>query len=471
MGEAEHSPRRKAVILAACCLGVLIAAMDGTIVNVAIPSIRDDLGASAASMQWVIAAYALTMAAVLLLSGAAGDRYGRKRVFLTGLTTFALGSLMCSLAGSVGVLVGSRAIQAVGASMLNTIAMAIVVQVFPGRVERARAIGIWGSVIGLGLALGPVLGGTLTDLVSWRAVFWINIPICLAAIVLTIVFVPESMSRRPTGFDPAGQLLGAATIFGVVFVLIEAPGRGVTSGAVVGVATMALGAAIAFLTVEARHRTPFIDLRLFRRPLFCSAIGIAVCSFALYGGFLFVMSHYLQDERGLSAIRAGLCFLPMAAAAALGSPVAGHLIGRWGTRTPLLVSGFAFTGAAASLMLLEPDTPMWSLALSFAVFGIGFGMVNAPVTALAVTALPADRSGTAAALATTSRQVGLAIGVALCGPLAGDALTHTAEFATATHPLWAVFVLLGLTIVVLALLPSRAGLERGGAELPVATTR
>lgn len=429
--------------------------MDGTIVNVALPSVRDDFGASAAATQWVVAAYALTMASVLLSAGAAGDRFGRKRIFLVGLTVFAVGSLACSLSQSIGMLVGARCLQAIGASMLNTIAMAIVVQVFPGRVERARAIGVWGSVIGLALALGPILGGVLTDLVSWRAVFWINIPICAAAVVLTVLVVPESTSGTRTGFDPLGQLLAAVTIFGVVFVLIEGPGRGWASSTVLGIGAAALAAAGLFPLVERRHRSPFIDLRLFRRPLFASAVGTAICSFAVYGGFLFAMSHYLQDALGFSAVRAGLCFLPMALAAALCSPVSGRLMGRHGTGLPLLISGLAVTVSMVSLTQLSAATSLWSLALSFAVFGVGFGMINAPVTAMAVAAIPGERSGTAAALASTSRQIGLGMGVALCGPLAGDALTGGAEFASATHGLWAVFALLGAGIVIVAVLQNR----------------
>ena len=455
MESSEASPRRKAVILTTCCLSVLIAAMDGTIVNVAIPSVRDDFDASAASMQWVVAAYALTMASVLLLSGAAGDRFGRKRVFLLGLAVFAIGSLACSLSQSVAMLVGARCLQAIGASMLNTIAMAIVVQVFPGRVERARAIGVWGSVIGLALALGPILGGVLTDLVSWRSVFWINVPICVVAAVLTVLVVPESTSGTRTGFDPLGQLLAAAAIFGVVFVLIEGPGRGWADGTILGTGAAAFAAATGFFVVERRHPSPFIDLRLFRRPLFASAVGAAICSFAVYGGFLFAMSHYLQDERNFSAIRTGLCFLPMALGAALCSPLSGRLMGHYGTRRPLFLSGVAITASMVTLTRLSTETSSWSLALSFAVFGVGFGMVNAPVTAMAVAAIPGERSATAAALASTGRQVGLGAGVALCGPLTGAALTHSAGYAQATHGLWVVFALLGAAIVGLAVLQDR----------------
>src|SRR6185295_15374426 len=203
------SARRKGIILVSCCLSLLIVSMDGTIVNVAIPNIRTDLHASASQLQWVIDIYTLVLASLLLLAGAAGDRFGRRRTFQTGLTVFAVESL-----------IAARLLQAIGGSMMNPVAMSLITQVFTGRVERARAIGVWGGVVGISMALGPIVGGALIEIVDWRAVFWINLPICALAILLTVIFVPESKSVTMRDVDPVGQALGMAFLFGIVFVLI-----------------------------------------------------------------------------------------------------------------------------------------------------------------------------------------------------------------------------------------------------------
>ncbi len=205
------SPRRKAIILVSCCLSLLIVSMDATIVNVAIPSIRADLGASASQMQWVIDIYTLVLASLLLLSGATADRFGRRRTFQIGLTVFALGSLMCSVAPNIETLIAARLLQAIGGSMMNPVAMSIITQVFTGRVERARAIGIWGGVVGISMALGPIVGGALIEFVDWRAVFWINLPICALAIAADRdlragIQVGDDARRRPDRTGPGHGL-------------------------------------------------------------------------------------------------------------------------------------------------------------------------------------------------------------------------------------------------------------------------
>ena len=433
-----------------CCLSLLIASMDATIVNVAIPSIRAEFHASPAQLQWVIDVYTLVLASLLLLAGATGDRFGRRRIFQTGLVVFALGSLVCSLAPTVEMLIAARFLQAVGGSMLNPVAMSIVTQVFTGRVERARAIGIWGRVVGISMVLGPIIGGLLIELVGWRAVFWINLPICALAIVLTAVFVPESKSATMRDIDPLGQGLAIAFLFGVVFVLIEGPGMGWTHPLTIGFAAASVAAFAAFLRVESRRRDPFIDLRFFRSMPFASATVIAVCAFATFGAFLFMMSLYLQGERQLSPVQTGLVFLPIAIGALIFSPLSGRLVGRFGARPSLVASGVLLTAAALLLTRLTAQTPVWQLLVVFAVFGIGFSMVNAPVTTAAVSGMPTDRAGAASAIASTSRQVGVSIGVALCGSLAGGALAASGvDFAAAARPLWLVCAALGAVILVL----------------------
>ncbi|MBV9513183.1 MAG: MFS transporter [Mycobacteriaceae bacterium] len=443
-------PRRKAIILTSCCLSLLIVSMDATIVNVAMPAIRTQLGASPAQLQWVIDIYTLVLASLLLLAGATADRFGRRRVFQIGLTVFAAGSLLCSLAPSVHALIGARFVQAIGGSMLNPVAMSIITQVFTGRVERARAVGIWGAVVGISMALGPMVGGALIEYVDWRAVFWINLPICVAAIVLTAVFVPESRSSTMRDLDPIGQGLAVTFLFGVVFVLIQGPELGWTSVLALVISAVAIGAFAAFLRYESRRHDPFIDLRFFRSVPFSSATVIAVCAFATYGAFLFMMSLYLQGERHFSAVHTGLIYLPIALGALVFSPLSGRLVGRVGARPSLLAAGVLLTTATVLLSGLTATTPVSHLVAIFAVFGIGFAMINAPITTAAVSGMPTDRAGAASAVASTSRQVGVSIGVALCGSLAGAALaTPNLDFAVAARPLW--WACAGLTTLITAL--------------------
>ncbi|WP_396921324.1 MFS transporter, partial [Mycolicibacterium sp.] len=433
-----------------CCLSLLIVSMDATIVNVAIPSIRADLKATPSQLQWVIDIYTLALASVLLLSGAMGDRFGRRRTFQVGLTVFATASLLCSVAPNIEMLIAARFLQALGGSMMNPVAMSIITQVFTGRVERARAIGVWGGVVGISMAAGPIVGGALIQYVDWRAVFWINLPICALAILLTAIFVPESKSATMRDVDPIGQALGVAFLFGVVFVLIEGPGMGWTDPVILTIGAVAAVAFAAFLRYEARRRDPFIDLRFFRSVPFSSATGIAVCAFAAWGAFLFMMSLYLQDERGFSAMHTGLIYLPVAVGALVFSPLSGRLVGRFGARPSLLVAGTLITAATLMLTQISGTTPVWELLIVFAVFGIGFSMVNAPITNAAVSGMPTDRAGAASAVASTSRQVGVSLGVALCGSVAGAALADShIDFAVAARPLWLIFAGLGVLIFVL----------------------
>ncbi len=443
------TPRRKAIVLASCCLSLLIVSMDATIVNVAIPSVRTDLGATASQLQWVIDIYTLVLASLLMLSGAMGDRFGRRRVFQIGLTVFAVGSLLCSLAPGIDALIAARFVQAIGGSMLNPVALSIISQVFTGPVERARAIGIWGAVVGISMALGPTVGGLLIHLISWRAVFWINLPICLAAIVLTAVFVPETRSETMRNVDPVGQLLAVLFLFGTVFALIEGPALGWGHPRVITAAVVAVLAFAAFLRFESRRADPFIDLRFFRSVPFASATVIAICAFASWGALLFMMSLYLQGARGYSAVQTGLIYLPIAVGALIFSPLSGRMVGRYGARPSLLISGTMIVAASSVLALLPENAPVWTLMVVFAVFGIGFSMVNAPITNAAVSGMPLDRAGAASAVTSTSRQIGVSIGVALCGSIAGAALAGTADFAASARPLWLTCVALGIVIVVL----------------------
>lgn len=400
----------------ACSLSLLISSMDVTIVNVALPEIGRGMHASTTHLQWVVDIYTLTLASLLVLSGATADRFGRRRVFRIGLTVFALGSLLCSLAPTVDVLIAARGIQAVGGSMLTPVALSIVTAVFTEPAARARAIGVWGAVVGVSTAVGPLIGGLLIDTLGWQSVFWVNLPICAVALGLTFAVVPESKAAVPRSIDPLGQVLAIAVMFTAVFGLIEREPLMLALSAV---------SLAGFLAHERRHPSPFIDLRFFRSIPFSAATLTAVCAFAGFGAFLFTMSLYLQTVRHFSAVQTGLMFLPMAVCVLLVSPTSGRLVARYGPRPSLLGAGALMTGAAVALTMVDASTPLIELGIVFATFGIGFGLVNAPITNSAVSGMPLDRAGAAAAVASTSRQLGISLGVALCGLLAGAALWWT----------------------------------------------
>ncbi|MHA0289012.1 MFS transporter [Mycobacterium sp. C3-094] len=458
--------RRKMIVLVSCCLSLLIVSMDATIVNVAIPSIRTDLSASPSQMQWVLDIYTLVLASLLMLSGATGDRFGRRRVFQIGLGLFALGSLACSLAPSIDALIGARFLQGIGGSMMNPVALSIISQIFVKPQERARALGIWGGVTGISMAAGPIVGGLLIETIGWRSVFWINLPICAGALILTAVFVPETKSATMRSVDPVGQLLAVITLFGVVYTLIEGPVLGWSHPRVVGTAVAAAVALAAFLRYESRRHDPFLDLRFFRSIPFSSATVSAVSAFSAWGAFLFMMSLYLQGERGYSAMHTGLIYLPIAIGALIFSPLSGRLVGRFGARPSLVIAGTMIAVAATMLTFLTGSTPVWWLVIVFAVFGIGFAMVNAPITNAAVSGMPLDRAGAASAVTSTSRQVGVSVGVALCGSVAGSAITMGgADFATAARPLWFVCVALGLVILALGVFSTSQRAQRSADRL------
>jgi len=445
----ELSQRRRLLVLAICCLSLLIVGMDNTIVNVALPSISTDLHASLSGLQWTIDAYILVLASLLMLSGSTADRLGRRRTFQVGLLIFTLGSLLCSIAPRLGWLIAFRMVQAVGGSMLNPVAMSIITNVFTEPRERARAIGVWGGVVGLSLGLGPVLGGVLIDTVGWRSIFWINIPIGLAALVLAAVYVPESRAPRARRIDAFGQLLVIVLLASLTYAIIDAPRAGWASPTTVGLLVLALGALGGLLIYEPRRTDPLIELRFFRSVPFSGATVIAIASFGAFAGFLFLNTLYLQDVRGFSALRAGLCTLPLAVTTLVFAPLSGRLVGARGPRIPLLTAGVAMCAGALMLVELRADTALvWVLA-SYAVFGFGFAMVNAPITNTAMAGMPREQAGVAAAVASTSRQIGTALGVAVLGSIlnAGLAGPLRTGFAAASHPAWWIVAGCGLAVL------------------------
>jgi EmrB/QacA subfamily drug resistance transporter len=438
LAAATARPVRPNVVLATCCLSLFMVTMDVTIVNVALPSIRRDLGASVSGLQWSIDGYTVVVASFLLLAGSTADRFGRRRTFQAGLLLFSFGSILCSLAPTTLALVLSRMVQALGGAMLNPVAMSIIVNTFTDPTKRARAIGVWGAVFGLSMAIGPLVGGVLTQSIGWRSIFWINAPIGLAAIVLTARFVPESRAAKARRFDPVGQALIVVALASLTSGVIDGRRVGWGSPMIAGSFAVAAAAVAFLIAYESRRVEPLIDLRFFRSVPFASATVVAVIAFSSLSGFLFLNSLYLQEARGLSASQAGLCTLPIAVSLVICSPLSGRLVGAGHVRTALVTAGIAISVGALLLTDLRTDTPLPHLLFAYAVFGVGLGMVNAPITNSAVSGMPRAQAGIAAGIASTSRQVGASLGVALAGTIAGGGIraAHSPEFAASTHPVW-----------------------------------
>jgi EmrB/QacA subfamily drug resistance transporter len=456
MSATEMTYRRRMLILAICCMSLLIVSLDVTIVNVALPSIQRELHASVSGLQWIIDAYTLVLASFLMLSGSTADRVGRRRIFQTGLTAFTLGSLLCSLAPGLGWLVAFRMIQALGGSMLNPVALSIIANTFVEPRERARAIGIWGAVVGISMSLGPIAGGLLVETVGWRGIFWVNIPIGLAALALTARYVPESRAEHGRKVDPVGQALVIITLATLIYGIIEGPGSGWTSPKIIVCFGVALAALAALISYEPRRREPLIDLRFFRSAPFSGATLIAICAFAALGGFLLLNTLYLQDVRGYSALQAGLYTVPMAAVTIVCAPLSGRIVAARGPRLPLLLAGIAITASGIMLTRLTASTSMAWLIGAYVIFGIGFGLVNAPITNTAVSGMPRAQAGVAAAVASTSRQIGQSLGVAVIGSVVVSALigSFRTGFAPASHAGWWIVSACGAAVLVLGLLTS-----------------
>ncbi|MEU9589536.1 MFS transporter [Streptomyces sp. NPDC048193] len=448
MPELTH--RRRLLVLAICCMSLLIVSIDNTILNVALPSMQRDLHASTSGLQWAIDAYTLVLAALLMLAGSTADRIGRKKVFMTGLVVFTAGSLLCSLAPDLSSLVVFRTVQAVGGSMLNPVAMSIITNTFTDARERARAIGVWGAVVGISMAAGPLVGGLLVESVGWRSIFWVNLPVGLAALLLTLRFVPESRAPRARRPDPLGQLMVIVLFGSLTYAIIEAPSAGFLS--VLPYAVLALAALLGLLRYEPRRAEPLIDLRFFRSVPFSGATVTAVCAFAALGGFLFLSTLYLQNVRGLSALHAGLWMLPMAVPTFLCAPLSGRLVGSRGPRLPLLIAGGALTVSGVLFAAFEAETSDVTLFIGYVLFGVGFGFVNAPITNTAVSGMPRAQAGVAAAVASTSRQLGQTLGVAVIGAVLAAGVgtsSYRSAFVSAARPGWWILAACGLAVLVL----------------------
>jgi len=403
------------ITLVVTCLGLFMVFLDGSIVNVALPTIQADLHAQLSDLQWVVDAYTLPFAALMLTAGTLGDRFGRKRLFLFGLVLFVLGSLLCGVAPTLGLLLVGRAVQGTGAAALSPGSLAVLVAAFPEPRQRAQAIGLWAGISGVGLAAGPLVGGVLIQIASWPAIFFVNLPVGVVALALGWPLLAESRNPNAQRIDLPGQLLVIGALVCLILGLIEGSSQGWTSPLILG---LFIGAAVllaAFLLVEARVREPLLPLRLFANRVFSVAnVAGLLLGFAMLGTFFFV-TQFFQAVQGYTPLEAGLRTLPATMGIFLIAPLAGLLTARLGPRLPIVLGGLLAASGLFLLMGLTPDSSYASIWWNFGLFGIGLGLMLSPLTAAALSATPPIRAGLGSSVSNTSRQVGFSLGIAVLG--------------------------------------------------------
>ena len=426
-----HQNRWK--ILAVLSLSLVIIGLDNTVMNVALPSIQEELGVSGSTLQWIVDAYMLAFAGLLLAAGNVGDRRGRKRALQAGLLIFGLASVAGAFSASGGQLIAARAAMGIGGALIMPSTLSIIMDVFPQE-ERGKATSVWAGMAAIGVGLGPLIGGTLIEISSWPAVFWINVPIVLAALVLGFRLVPESRDPNPGALDTPGVLLSIAGLGAFVWAVIEAPGRGWTDGLVLGAFAAALVLGVLFVRRQLHARDPLLDMGLFKRPAFSlGSLAISSAFFALFG-MIFLMTQYLQLVQGRSAIETGLVMLPLAFGLVIGSGLSNKINRKLGTPRQLFGALILVALVIGGVALWQPDTPVWVVALFFFVLPLGMGNVMAPGTTAVMSAVPEAKAGVGSAMNDLNRQVAGALGVAVIGSVSSSVYSSKVESATADLP-------------------------------------
>jgi EmrB/QacA subfamily drug resistance transporter len=409
------SPRSRWGVLLAIGLGTFMSALDGSVVNIVLPVVRQDFGASVAAVEWVITIYLLVVSGLLLSVGRLGDLRGHRSVYATGFVVFLLGSALCGLAPSVGFLIGARGAQALGASMLFANSPAILTKSFPAEM-RGRALGLQATMTYLGLTVGPSIGGWLTTALGWRSVFYINLPVGLLALVLALRFVPrDAGSGAAEGFDLRGAVTFTAGLVALLLALNQGHAWGWAAPATLGLLAASVVLLIAFLRHERRVPSPMVDLSLFRRRTFSAAAGSALLNYVCVYTLLFLMPFYLLQARGLSPAEAGLLLTAQPLLMAAVAPISGTLSDRIGTRLPSVLGMGLFAAGLFLLSRLALDTPYLVVAGMLAVAGLGIGIFVSPNNSALMGAAPAHRQGIAAGILALARNVGMVIGVGLAG--------------------------------------------------------
>jgi DHA2 family methylenomycin A resistance protein-like MFS transporter len=414
--------------VAASSFGFAVIQLDVTIVNVALPQIGKALGASVAGLQWVVDAYALSFAALLLSAGFLGDRIGGRRVYLTGMAVFAAASAACGLATSASLLITARAVQGLGAAAMLPCSLALLNHAAGHDTAlRAKAVGWWTAAGAVTIAAGPVIGGLLLGVASWRWIFLVNLPVCALGALLTLRVAETKPKPGRGGFDLPGQALAILALAGLTAAVIEAKPLGFAHPAVLGAGVVGLLAAAAFVRVEARGKSPMLPLALFRQPGFSLAVIYGVIVNLTYYGVVFVLSLYLQRVLGYGPVRAGLAYLPLTATFFVVNVISGWWVGRTGSRQPMIVGALIDAGGFALLLLLSAHSPYWLMLPAFVLMPGGMGLGVPAMTTAVLASVDKAMSGLASAVLNAARQAGGAMGVAIFGALAGDGPAHVTD--------------------------------------------
>jgi EmrB/QacA subfamily drug resistance transporter len=455
--------------LGAVAFGLFMIMLDNTIVNVALPAIEHSLHMSISSLEWIVTAYALTFAALLITGGKLGDMYGRRKMFIVGLVIFTLASLACGLAPSAGFLIGARAVQGIGAALMNPATLSIISATFPPK-ERGQAIGIWAGVSALALAIGPLLGGLIVDNINWHWIFYVNVPVGVVGIVVSRFFISESRdTSHEQSIDLPGLVTSGLALLALSYALIEGNKHGWMSAEILGLFAGAAVLLASFVLLEMRQRLPMLDLSLFRIGSFAGANLVAMLvSLGMFGVFFFV-SLYVQNVLGYSPTKAGAIFLPMTVLIILVAPIAGKLSDRIGSRW-LMGAGMSTLGV--SLLLYQRiglHTGFWSLLPQLLLGGVGMALTMSPMTSAAMGSVPVDKAGVGSGVLNSFRQVGGSLGIALMGAIllsyahpTGSKQVASQQFVNGLHAALAVSAVItfaGAAVAIL-LVRTRPAVER-----------
>src|SRR6478735_1455476 len=432
-GVTVGGEQRRWWTLGAVSLGLFMIMLDNTVVNVALPSIERDLGMSLSQLEWVVTGYALTFAAFMLTGGKLADLLGRRLVFVAGLAVFTAASLACGLAGDADMLIGARVVQGIGAAMMNPATLSIITATFPPR-QRGTAIGIWAGVSALALAIGPLVGGLLSEHVDWSWIFFVNVPVGVIAIVAAFLFVDESRdTSRDQRPDVPGLVTSAVGLFALTYALIEANNHGWGSTRILGAFALAAVSLVAFVVLELRQRRPMLDLTLFRDSTFSGAnVSMLLVALAMFGVFFYV-SLYVQQILGYSPVEAGASFLPATILIAVLAPQVGRVVDRVGSRW---LTGAGMVSLSLSLLLysrLGTGSSYWDILPGLVLMGIGMALVMTPTTTAAMSSVPRDQAGVGSAVLNSMRQVGGSLGIAITGAIVAH-VTSTSLAAGDTRP-------------------------------------
>jgi EmrB/QacA subfamily drug resistance transporter len=426
LGFEGDNAREKVIVLLTMCFALAMAMLDNTVVNVALPTISRELGAGVSELQWIVDGYVLAFASLLLTGGIAGDRYGRKRMFLLGLAIFTTSSLLCGLSSSTGQLIAARALQGVGAALLMPGTLSIITVTFPPH-ERAKAIGLWAGMSAFALALGPTVGGLMVEHLGWQSVFFLNIPIGIVAFLVAVRTVRESRSEVTRELDLPGLLLGSGALLFATYGLIEANVEGWSDPTIVASLVASGVLLVLFLGWELHSPKAMMPLRLFRIPAFSAGNTVAFAvSLGMFATFFF-LSLYMQLIRGYTPFEAGVRFLPMTAMIILTAPNAGHFASKHGSRMPMTYGLLLAAGGLLALSRLDVDSSYAAMLPIFLVMGHGMGAVMTPMTAAVMNAVGPQRAGLGSATTNTSREVGGVFGIALLGTILTTRMSTSLE--------------------------------------------